>query len=642
MNNVVDNISDLIRSMLVYPFVGFENDRFTEPVGLIPHKEITIACRCTDVALHDAIMAEVTDHYRGRDVRLVNHGGIAGLISLEPLLQISIPGKKTLIFRNVETEEVGNILAGAENYLTIAGNVFAQLKNSAGEIWPRVPFLEEMNSFRGQKRELLHLADIAGALDLPGYIRSGGFRGMAQALLSFSSEKVVEIIEQSGLIGRGSGSFLVSKKWQSVRRNVADQKYLICNLNEFGPHSLSGKILAETAPFQVLESCIIAAYAINAGKVILFVHTDYKEAIQTLNTAIDKARNAGLAGENILDSGINIYFQIVSAPGFMISGEETAMIRLIEGKRPVPRLKPPYPTEIGFLGKPTVIHNVETLCNLPMILSRGPEWFKSISPYSTQGTKLVTVSGRVREHGIYEVAAGTTFRDLIFKIAGGMTEGHQFKGMQFGGAAGFFFDDSVLDKPIDLKWLHEHDIYSGSSAVMVFSDQDCVVDLLTFYLGILAGQSCGKCIPCRNGSRVLYETIHSLTVKPQDKGKHELLERFKNIMTLGELTDTLRMTSFCNLGRNIPNPVGSVLKYFREELEEHIFDRNCRAHVCLGLRTFTINPDTCTHCGMCIVSCPVNAIILDNAKGYAIIENDCIGCGDCTSSCKFGAIQLND
>lgn len=630
----IDN-KEIIKALINACLNGYESDAALQQLCHTEAKFI-INFRCQGFTPENLIWKEIRQWAESQSQEFeVSSTGISGMIDWEPLIEVTVPGKKTVLFANISIENVVAILDGMINHIIVAEEAIAQRSDSKGELWARLPKLKDLSQFSGQSRSILYQADQAVPLDLAQHIRNGGFHALAYTLLKRTPTEVISIIRQSGLVGRGGAGYLVADKWETAKDTSSDERYIICNINEFGPHSITGKVLAESNPFGIIESIVLSAYATNSGKAIIFIHSAYTEAIQLLEGAINQCRAHGLLGEDIIGSGINVNISIVQAPGMIITGEETALISMLEGNRPVPKIKPPFPANYGLLGKPTIIHNVETLANICGILSP----FSGFSEKNKQPTKLITLSGRIKHPGLYEVPMGITFKEVIFNLGGGMVDEHLFKAFQFGGPTGNLYAESDLERSIDQGFIAKNQVYIGTASLVVLSESDCLVDFVQFNLMILREQSCGKCVPCREGSRVLHDTLQSVTRKSSSKN-HEVLERFKQIVALGEVAETMRNTSFCSLGQNMPNMMLSLFSHFRDELEEHVFDRNCRAFVCQGLRIYTITTDRCTGCGACLPVCPVNAIAGNTIDRFYILENECIGCGKCVSACRFGAIYI--
>ncbi|MCF8334688.1 MAG: 4Fe-4S binding protein, partial [Bacteroidales bacterium] len=369
------------------------------------------------------------------------------------------------------------------------------------------------------------------------------------------------------------------------------------------------------------------------------IRSAYELAIKRLREAIDECKDAGLLGHNILDSGFNIQIKVKNGAGAFVCGEETALINSLEGKRGIPRPKPPYPSQLGLFNKPTVVNNAETLANVPKILKKGVEWFTQLGTEKSPGTKVFALAGKINQPGLIEVPMGTTFRQIINNIAGGMKNNGSFKAAQIGGPSGSCIAEENLDTKIDYESLNGIDAIMGSGGLVVADENTCMVDLARFFMDFLQKSSCGKCIPCREGTRRMLEILSSITRRPQDNN-HSSLDRFKGIMQLEELGKVIEDTSLCGLGQTAPKPVLSALYHFREEFEEHIFDRKCRANVCKDLRSYYIDVEACNGCTLCAVKCPEGAIIGTAHQPHFIVENKCTGCGICFEVCKFDAVFL--
>jgi NADH:ubiquinone oxidoreductase subunit F (NADH-binding)/Pyruvate/2-oxoacid:ferredoxin oxidoreductase delta subunit len=398
------------------------------------------------------------------------------------------------------------------------------------------------------------------------------------------------------------------------------------------------RAIFEGDPHKLLEGAAIAAYAINANKAYIYVRAEYKLAVERLRIAIDQAGQAGLLGQNILGSGYNLVIQVREGAGAFVCGEETALISSIEGKRGTPGPKPPFPSIKGLFGKPTIVNNVETLANIPSIIENGPAWFSSIGTENSKGTKVFAIAGKVTITGLAEVSMGTSLKDLIYYTCGGVKDGKRLKAIQLGGPSGSCLPEKSLDVIIDYEALVEAGTIMGSGGLVVMDEDTCMVDIAKFFTDFLQKESCGKCIPCREGTRRMHEILENITRRPVNESGFETLERFKGVMQLENLADVIKDTSLCGLGQTAPNPLLSALKYFREEFEEHIFDRKCRAGVCKDLKVYYIDVEKCTGCTACAKKCPTNAIIGSPRVPHFIIEDKCIGCGICFDVCKFVAV----
>ena len=385
----------------------------------------------------------------------------------------------------------------------------------------------------------------------------------------------------------------------------------------------------------------IAAYAVGASQGYIYIRAEYPLAIKRLKTALKDATEYGLLGKNILNSGIDFDIKIKMGAGAFVCGEETALIHSIEGKRGMPRPRPPFPAVDGLFRKPTVINNVETLANIPGIIEKGDEWFSAIGTANSKGTKVFALSGKIALTGLVEIPMGTTLRQILFGIAGGVRNNKKFKAVQIGGPSGGCITEENLDIEIDYDSLLRVGAMMGSGGLVVMDEDTCMVDVAKYFMDFIQRESCGKCIPCREGTRRMLEILESITHKPRSGSSHDALSRFKGILQLETLAKVIKDTSLCGLGQSAPNPVLSTLKWFRNEYESHVFDRKCPAGVCTELRTFSINVDRCTGCTACVKKCPVNAIIGTKKNPHFIVAEKCIGCGSCEETCKFDAITVN-
>ncbi|MGC8866408.1 MAG: NADH-ubiquinone oxidoreductase-F iron-sulfur binding region domain-containing protein [Bacteroidales bacterium] len=567
--------------------------------------------------------------------------GCIGLCSAEPLLDIQLPGKTRISFKNITSEKVYSVLDAAFNNTYEPEDVLGQFAAPSLVPWEGVPYLHDLPFFKGQKRLVLENCGIINPGSIDEYIARGGYRSYVKAVMNYTGEEICDIIELSGLRGRGGGGFSTGKKWKIARNTQSDQKYLICNADESDPGAFMDRALIEGDPHRLIEGIAIASYAIGASQAFIYIRSEYQRALENLKAALQQAREYGLTGSNVFDSGVSLYIHIKVGSGAFVCGEETALINNIEGRRGTPEPKPPYPAVRGLYGHPTVVNNVETLANVPLIIHHGPAWFSSIGTETSKGTKVFAVTGKTELIGLVEVEMGTTFRSLIYDIAGGIKDFKDFKALQIGGPSGACLGAACLDIPIDYESLNKEGAMMGSGGLVVMDETICMVDTARYFMNFMQKESCGKCIPCREGTRRMFEILDSITKKPADDRNHETLERFKGVMMLEELAEVVAETSLCGLGQTAPNPVISTLRYFREEFEEHIFERKCRANVCKGLRTFYIEIDKCTGCTVCFRKCPVSAIIGTQRSPHFIIQEKCIGCGICYDSCKFNAITIH-
>ena len=566
--------------------------------------------------------------------------GCTGPANFEPLVCIQLPGKNKLHFRNITEEKVEPLLNGIFHNDINKDDLVGQYGGKGFEYWPGVPFMDELPYFARQKRVVLNNCGCYDPESIEEYIARGGYRAYAKAIRHYTYEEVCSIIEQSGLRGRSGGGYPTGLKWKQALNAGSSTRYLVCNAKESDPGAFTDRVMLESDPHRLIEGIAIAAYAIGATDAIVFFRRGSDQAREKIARAVERARDYGLIGHNILSSGYNLDILIRNEPGAFVCGEETALISTLEGKRGMPQLKPPYPTTSGLFGKPTVINNVETLMNVPLIMHNGPEWFRTLGTEMSPGTKVFAVAGKGRLSGVVEVEMGTTIKDILEDIADGIKEGKELKAVQLGGASGSFLTSAELEIPVDYDVMKENGIEMGAGGFIIIDETTCMVDLVRHYMEFMHSESCGKCIPCREGTGRMLEILESVIKKPANEDSVTTLERFKGVMQLETIASVMKDTSLCGLGQNAANPFLSALRNFREEFEEHIFDRKCRANICRGLRTFTVDVDNCTGCTACAAKCPVNAIYGTRLQPFFIVEEKCIGCGICFEVCKFNAIKV--
>ena len=490
--------------------------------------------------------------------------------------------------------------------------------------------LDELNFYKKQKRIALKNCGVIDPENIDEYIAFDGYKAIEKVLTGMTPEEVIDVISKSGLRGRGGAGFPTGKKWSFAKAEENEQKYIVCNADEGDPGAFMDRSILEGDPHCVLEAMAIAGFAIGANQGYIYVRAEYPIAVQRLKIAIKQAREYGLLGDNVLGTGFKFDVDIRLGAGAFVCGEETALLESIEGKRGQPRVKPPYPASKGLFGKPTVINNVETLANISKIILNGADWYSSIGTENSKGTKVFALGGNVNNVGLVEVPMGTTLREIVFDIGGGIPNGRQFKAAQTGGPSGGCIPAEHLDTPIDYESLTSIGSMMGSGGLIVMDDTKCMVSLAKFYLEFTVKESCGKCTPCRIGTKRMLEILEKLCA-----GEGEEYDIYR----LEKLAVNIKKASVCGLGQSAPNPVISTLKYFREEFREHAVLKECRTHECKELSQIEINPELCKACGLCQRSCPVQAIEGTEREKRKINQEKCIKCGTCITSCPFHAIN---
>ena len=566
--------------------------------------------------------------------------GCAGPANFEPFVCVQVPGKNKLFFRNITEEKVEPLLNGVFHNDFNEEDLVGQAGTRGFGMWQGIGFMDELPFFANQKRIVLSNCGFYDPENIDEYISRGGYQTFLKTIGHYTFEEVCNIIERSGLRGRSGGGFNTGRKWKEALNTNANSRYLICNAKESDPGAFTDRTMLESDPHRLIEGIAISSYAIGASTAIIYMRTGSDHARKRLVSAINMAREYGLIGHDIFSSGYNLDIIIKNEPGAFVCGEETALISSLEGRRGMPQLKPPYPTTSGLFGKPTVINNVETLMNVPLIMQNGPEWFRSIGTETSKGTKLFAVTGKGRFSGVVEVEMGTPLRTILENIADGIKDGKEFKAIQLGGASGSFITGKNLDLPIDYEALKEKGLGMGAGGFVIIDESTCMVDLVRYYMDFIHNESCGKCIPCREGTSRMLEILEGVIRKPLSEDSGTTLERFKGVMQLESIASVMKDTSLCGLGQTAANPFLSAMKDFRDEFEEHIFDRKCRANICRELRTFLIDVDKCTGCTACATKCPVNAIYGTRLQPFFIVAEKCSGCGICYDICKFSAILI--
>jgi NADH:ubiquinone oxidoreductase subunit F (NADH-binding)/Pyruvate/2-oxoacid:ferredoxin oxidoreductase delta subunit len=567
--------------------------------------------------------------------------GCIGLCSIEPIVDIQLPGKTRVSFSQVTENNVTALLDDVFHNLAPADMAIGQYPNPKAKEWDGIPFFHEVPFFALQQRLVLEHCGIISPESIEEYIAHGGYKAFLKVIKNYTPSDLCEIIEQSQLRGRSGSGFLTGVKWKIALNTTADQKYMICNAEESDPGAFMDRNLMEGDPHRLIEGLAIASYAIGANQAFIYIRSEYKLAISRLQKTIVDAMEMGLLGHNIFKSGYSLHIKIRKGPGAFVCGEETALINSLEGKRGMPKTKPPFPSVSGLYSKPTVINNVETLANIPGIIQKGPQWFNSIGNEESKGTKIFSVTGKVKYTGLIEVPMGTTLKDIVFKIAGGIPNQKEFKALHLGGPSGCMISSEHIDLGIGYESMASINAILGSGGMLVLDQDTCIIDLLGFFMLFMSKQSCGKCIPCREGTKRMYKILNNIAKKPSEQNNNDPISRFKGAMQLENLANVMKDASLCGLGQNAPNPVVSSLKGFKHEFDEHLYERHCRANVCGELRHFFINVDACTGCSICAKKCPEDAIIGSPRNPYFIVQEKCTGCGICYQTCKFNAITAD-
>jgi len=580
-------------------------------------------CRASE---SDILVEQLNHHLKlnglADEVKVVTTGCF-GFCEKGPIVKV-IPDNT--FYTQVKPEDAEEIVK--EHVLK--GRKVARLLYEDPETLEHISDSKHMEFYQKQVRIALRNCGFIDPENIDEYIVRDGYAALGQVLASDPKE-TIEIIKKSGLRGRGGAGFPTGLKWEIAAGNHADQKYVVCNADEGDPGAFMDRSILEGDPNSIIEAMAICGYCIGATKGLIYIRAEYPLAIRRLEIAIKQAREYGLLGKDILGSGFDFDINLRLGAGAFVCGEETALISSMQGSRGEPTIKPPFPAQSGYMGKPTNVNNVETFANIPPIILKGWEWFNSIGSEKSKGTKVFALAGKINNVGLIEVPMGTTLREVIFEIGGGIKDGKRFKAVQTGGPSGGCLTEQHLDTPIDYEHLTAAGSMMGSGGMIVMDEDDCMVSVAKFYLEFTVEESCGKCSPCRIGNKRMHETLEKIC---QGKGTLDDLDYLEN---LGKV---IKDTALCGLGQTSPNPVLSTMQYFRDEYRAHVVDKKCPAGQCKALKSYIIDETKCIGCTLCARNCPTEAITGDKKVPHVIDQSKCIKCGACYEKCKFGAIQI--
>ena len=569
----------------------------------------------------EALQQELDQQGLSEEIKIIETG-CNGFCAVGPVMLVQPEG---IFYQKLKAEDVPHLVE--EHFLK--GRPVKKLFYQEPASKETIPNMAQIPFFANQMFRVMRNKGVIDPEVIEEYIARDGYFGAAKALQEMTPEQIIEEVKTSGLRGRGGAGFPTGLKWEFARRSSGDVKYVLCNADEGDPGAFMDRSVLEADPHAVLEGMIIAARAIDAHQGFIYARTEYPLAIRRLGIAIKQARDYGLLGRDILGTGFDFDIEIYQGAGAFVCGEETALMRSIEGKRGMPRPRPPFPAHQGLWEKPTVLNNVETLANIGQIILNGGAWYASVGTESSKGTKVFALSGDVNNIGLVEVPMGTSLRTIVYDIGGGIPGKKKFKAVQLGGPSGGCVPEQYLDTPVDYEAIAKVGAIMGSGGAIVMDENTCMVDMARFFMDFVQDESCGKCTPCREGTRRLLQLLEKICEgrgEPQD------------LSTMEELSAAIKETALCGLGQTGPNPVLSTLRYFRHEYEAHIYEKRCPAKRCVALLQFEVNPDICTKCGVCFRSCPADAIVWKKKEVAWIDKEKCIKCMTCFEKCRFDAI----
>ncbi|MBS3917877.1 MAG: NADH-quinone oxidoreductase subunit NuoF [Deltaproteobacteria bacterium] len=577
---------------------------------------------CGSLQLRERLAAELESRNLSDEVQLVITG-CNGFCAEGPIVVVYPEG---IFYKKLTPEDVPFLVE--EHFLK--GRPVQKFLYTAPSAKEKVPLMKDIPFFQHQVLRALRNRGLIDAENINEYIARDGYAALHKVLSSMKPEEVIEEVKLSGLRGRGGAGFPTGKKWEEGRRYTSFPKYVICNGDEGDPGAFMDRSVLEADPHAVLEGMVICGYATGSHQGYIYVRAEYPLAIHRLNIAIEQARNYGLLGHDIFGSGFDFNIGIYPGAGAFVCGESTALMYSLEGKRGMPRIKPPRSTEAGLWGQPTILNNVETFANVPSILLHGSSWFASMGTSGSKGTKVFALTGAVQNVGLIEVPMGTTLRKIVFDIGGGIPDKREYKAVQIGGPSGACLPAPLLDTEVDFDSLDEAGAMMGSGGLVVMNDMTCMVDTARFFTDFSVDESCGKCVPCRIGIKVMLNILHRII---RGEGKIEDIDH------LEQLGQHIKDSSHCGLGKSAPNPVLSTIRYFREEYEAHIIDKRCPSLVCADLVKFQVIPEKCKMCGLCKKACPSEAVTWEKKTAAVIDLEKCIRCRSCIQACKFWAIE---